>query len=197
MPKTPLRVAIYARVSTRNKQETENQLRKLREYCDQRDWKISDEYIDQESGGTPDRSGFQRLFEAAHQGAFDLVLFWALDRFSREGVLKTLNYLNELESAGVDFKSYTERYLDSSGIFKEAILALLATLAKQERVRISERVKAGMDRARAQGKRVSRPPIPEKTRKRIAQLANKNWSLRAIARELGISPSTVGKYRNL
>jgi DNA invertase Pin-like site-specific DNA recombinase len=148
------KVAIYARVSTRDRQETENQLRELRAYCRKQDWTVVGEYVDRESGGTANRPQFRRLFQDAHQRKFDLVLFWALDRFSREGVLRTLTYLNELEAAGVQFKSYAERYIDSSGLFKEAILAILATLAKQERIRLAERVKAGLDRARAEGKRL-------------------------------------------
>ena len=101
-----------------------------------------------------------------------MVLFWALDRFSREGVLRTLTYLNDLESSGVEFKSYAERYIDSSGLFKEAILAILATLAKQERIRLSERVKAGLDRARSEGRRLGRPKLPDSVITEIRQASS-------------------------
>lgn len=177
-------VAIYARVSTRDRQEAENQLREIRSYCKKQAWPVIREYIDRESGGSATRPAFRRLFADAHQRKFDLILFWALDRFSREGVLKTLTYLHELESAGVEFKSYTERYIDSSGIFKEAILAILATLAKQERIRLSERVKAGLDRARAAGKRVGRPKLPAPLTNEIRRLYRSGLSKRAIARRL-------------
>lgn len=188
------RTVIYARVSTRDRQEALNQLRILREECE-RDpqLELAGEYVDQESGGTADRTEFRRLFEDAHRRRFDLVLFWALDRFSREGALATLHHLQELESYGVGFRSYSERYLDSTGIFKEAIVALLATLAKQERLRLSDRVKAGMERARAQGKPISRPALDEKLRARIRKLAG-GKSQAAIARELGIGRATVQKY---
>ena len=76
----------------------------------------------------------------AAQRQFDVVLFWALDRFTREGALETLQHLNWLGSYGVGFRSFTEPYLDSCGIFKDAVIAILGTIAKQERVRISERV---------------------------------------------------------
>jgi DNA invertase Pin-like site-specific DNA recombinase len=177
-------VAIYARVSTRDRQETENQLRELRKFCEKQGWKIADEYVDHESGGNANRPEFRRLFSDAHQRKFDMVLFWALDRFSREGVLKTLNYLSDLESAGVQFKSYMERYVDSSGIFKEAILAILATLAKQERLRLSERVKAGLARARADGKVIGRPQLPEATIQEIRSLYASGLSKREVARRV-------------
>jgi DNA invertase Pin-like site-specific DNA recombinase len=176
-------VAIYARVSTRDRQETENQLRELRKFCEKQGWKIADQYVDHESGGNANRPEFRRLFTDAHQRKFDMVLFWALDRFSREGVLKTLNYLSDLESSGVQFKSYMERYVDSSGIFKEAILAILATLAKQERLRLSERVKAGLARARADGKTVGRPKLPTAAVAEIQRLYSTGMSKREIARQ--------------
>jgi len=178
------KVAIYARVSTRDKQETENQLRELRVYSNKQGWVIVGEYVDHESGGKADRPSFRRLFDDAHQRKFDMVLFWALDRFSREGVLRTLTYLNDLETSGVQFKSYTERYIDSSGLFKEAILAILATLAKQERIRLSERVKAGLDRARSEGRRLGRPKLPDSAIAEIRQLHRQGISKREIARRV-------------
>lgn len=177
-------VAIYARVSTRDRQEAENQLRELRAYSQKQGWRIVGEYVDRESGGKADRPQFRRLFDDAHRRKFDMVLFWALDRFSREGVLRTLTYLNDLESAGVQFKSYAERYIDSSGLFKEAILAILATLAKQERIRLSERVKAGLDRARSEGRRLGRPRLPEAIVSEIRQLHRQGVSKREIARRV-------------
>jgi DNA invertase Pin-like site-specific DNA recombinase len=182
--KTVERVAIYARVSTRDRQETENQLRLLRTYSGKQGWRIVGEYVDRESGGKADRPEFRRLFDDAHRRKFDLVLFWALDRFSREGVLRTLTYLNDLESSGVEFKSYAEAYIDSSGLFKEAILAILATLAKQERIRLSERVKAGLDRARSEGKRLGRPTLPQSVVAEIRLDYQQGMSKREIARRV-------------
>ena len=99
----------------------------------------------------------RKLFEDASRKKFDVVLFWSLDRFSREGVLETLQHLERLSSFGVKWFSYREEYLRSMGIFKDAVLAILAVIAKQERVRLSERVKAGLSRARLQGKTLGRP----------------------------------------
>src|SRR5712664_3554889 len=161
-----MKIALYARVSTKDKgQETENQLVQLREFASKQGWQIIREYIDRETGGTSDRAEFQAMFADASRRKFDLVLFWSLDRLSREGVLETLQHLNRLTSYGVNYRSFTEQYFDSCGIFKDAVISILATIAKQERIRISERVKAGLERARTRGKRLGRPQIVVDTRK--------------------------------
>jgi DNA invertase Pin-like site-specific DNA recombinase len=158
-----MRVAVYARISTRDKgQDYQNQLRDLKAYVSARrkdGWKLVHSYVDQASGKNGERPEFQKLFEDAGRRKFDLLLFWSLDRFSREGVLETLQHLQRLTAAGVDYKSYTEQYLDSLGVFRDAVLSILATIAKQERVRIRERTIAGQERARAQGTRLGRPRL--------------------------------------
>src|SRR5512143_2265267 len=117
------RVALYGRVSTiHNGQEAENQLRELRQFVRRKKsdgWRLAGEYVDQASGSKADRPEFQRLFWDAAERKFDLVLFWSLDRFSREGVLETLQHLQTLTSYGVGWKSFTEQYLDSCGIFRD------------------------------------------------------------------------------
>src|SRR6266853_5749849 len=154
-----MKVGLYARVSTKDKgQETENQLVQLREFAAKQNWPITREYIDRETGGTSDRAEFQAMFADASRRKFDLLLFWSLDRLSREGVLETLQHLNRLTTCGVGYKSFSEQYLDSCGIFKDAVIAIIATVAKQERVRISQRVRAGLEVARAKGRRIGRPP---------------------------------------
>jgi hypothetical protein len=123
-----MKIAIYARVSTKDKgQDTENQLVQLREFAAKQGWQITREYVDRETGGSADRMEFQRMFADASRRAFDLLLFWSLDRLSREGVLETLQHLNRLTSCGVAYKSYTEQYFDSCGIFKDAVISILAT----------------------------------------------------------------------
>ena len=147
-----MRIAIYGRVSTKDRgQEVENQLMQLREFAAKQGWTVTREYIDHESGSRADRPEFKNMFQDASQRRFDLVLFWSLDRLSREGVLQTLNYLNSLASHGVGYRSFTEQYFDSCGIFKDAVIAIMATVAKQERIRISERTKAGLEAAKRKG----------------------------------------------
>jgi DNA invertase Pin-like site-specific DNA recombinase len=185
-----MKIAIYARVSTA-KQDNENQLAQLHEFAAKQNWQVFDNYIDQESGSTSDRPEFQRMFADASKRKFDLVLFWALDRLSREGVLETLQHLNRLTGYGVDYKSYTEQFFDSCGIFKDAVIAIMATLAKQERVRRAERTKAGLAVARAKGKTLGRPRTVKVHSVDIARLKAQGHSLRAIGRSLGISEGSV------
>ena len=186
-------VALYARVSTKDgRQNTENQLIQLREYARKQGWTIAGEYVDHESGGTSKRAQFQRMFADAHTRKFDLVMFWSLDRFSREGVLETLNHLERLTAAGVNWRSFTEEYLDSCGLFRDAVLSILATIAKQERVRRSERATAAISKLRRQGKteHLGRPRLVV-DRAKVGKLVAAGMSVRAIAVELGISNATA------
>lgn len=186
-----MKIAVYARVST-DKQDTENQLVQLRDFAAKQDWQIIREYVDCESGSKSDRVQFQAMFADASRRKFDLVLFWALDRLSREGVYQTLQHLNRLESYGVGFRSFTEPYFDSCGVFKDAVIAIMATLAKQERVKRAERTRAGLARVRAAGRRLGRPvTLNGQHRAEIVRLMALGHSLRAVARQLGISDRSV------
>jgi DNA invertase Pin-like site-specific DNA recombinase len=190
-----MKVAIYARVSTKDKgQSTDNQLPDLRRYAQAHGWKIYKEYSEEESGATAKREQFQQLFQDAFQKRFDMVLFWSLDRFSREGPLPTLQHLNKLEGYGVGFKSFTEQYLDSTGIFKEAVISILASIAKQERVRLGERTRAGLERAKAKGKKLGTPGKTQEQIDQIRQLSKEGKSGYAIKKIMGISASTIAKY---
>lgn len=187
-----MRVAIYARISTNNKgQDSENQLQVLREFCQRSNFQIFNEYVDEVSGGAAERPAFKRMFMDASKRKFQLVLFWSLDRFSREGTRPTIQHLERLESYGVSFQSFTEQYIDSCGIFKDVIISLLSTLARQEKVRLGERVLAGLARSSKKG---GRPTIGKNIVVQIKELKNNGKSNRSIARELNLSHSTVGLY---
>jgi DNA invertase Pin-like site-specific DNA recombinase len=186
-------VAIYSRVSTKDKgQDCENQLRQLREFCAKQGWEIANVYVDHASGKRCDREAFQEMFAAASKRQFDVVLFWSLDRFSREGVFETLQHLQRLTGYGVGYRSFTEQYLDSCGMFRDAVISILATVAKQERVRLSERTVAGLERARAKGRVGGRPKVVC-DRQKVMTLHRDGLSLGRIAGELGLSKTTVAR----
>jgi len=186
-----VRVALYSRVSTKDKgQDVRNQTDQLREFCSKQDWQIVKEYTDKASGKRGDRVQFQAMFEAASRREFDTVLFWSLDRLSREGVYETLQHLQRLTAYGVGYKSYTEEYLDSCGIFRDAVIGILATVAKQERIRLSERVTAGLARAKREGRTGGRPKVIVSTSK-IRKLADQGISAVQIGTQLGVSRMTV------
>src|SRR5215469_7400912 len=188
-----MKAALYSRVSTRDKgQDVENQLRQLWEFCDRQSWSVSREFVDHASGKRSDREQFQAMFSAASRREFDSVLFWSLDRFSREGVYETLQHLQRLTACGVGYRSFTEQYLDSCGLFKDAVISILATIAKQERVRLSERTIAGLQRARSNGRIGGRPRVIC-NRDRVAELRRSGMSLGQIAAKMGLAKTTVAR----
>jgi DNA invertase Pin-like site-specific DNA recombinase len=160
---TTIRIALYARISKdKSDQNTENQLEDLREFVRRKagdGWVLEGEYVDRATGKTAERPAFKRLFEDAAPKKFDVVVFWALDRLSREGTYETLGHLQRLSASGVDWWSYREEYLRSIGPFRDAVLGVLACVARQERIRISERVHAGLRRARREGRQLGRPRV--------------------------------------
>jgi len=160
------KVAIYVRVST-DQQEVDNQLLQLREYCKNQGWEIYMEYKDIVTGkevNELNRPSFRDMFSDASKKLFDIVLFWDLSRFSRAGTLYTLKKLNELENYGIDWHSYSDKYLSSLGEFKDVVISLMATVAKQEREKISERTKAGIQRARIRGSPIGKRGKDKKKR---------------------------------
>lgn len=179
---------IYTRVST-DDQAPENQISQLRDYARKHDWQIFDVKTDICSGSksADERSGLKSVFDLARQRKFDILLFWSLDRFSREGSRKTLEYLSRLDAYGVKWHSYTEEYISSLGIFADAIISLMACLAKQERIRISERTKAGLVRIKAQGIKLGRPKTNHSLILRACNLKQTGLSYSAIGRELNLS----------
>lgn len=190
---SPHRVGIYARVS-RDSSDNANQLLLLREYCQKMNYEIHLEYVDVISGGKSNRPKFNEMMTDASKRKFDLLLFFALDRLTREGTRQTIHYLQLLESYGITYQSYSEPYLNNSGVFKDVIISLLSTLARQERIRTAERVRAGLARARAQGKVGGRPPLDEAIVAKIHELKTQGLSIVAISRQLGISRGSVYQY---
>ena len=159
------KVAIYCRVST-DKQEAENQLIQLREFCKKCEYEIYGEFVDVISGKEIARPRYDEMFREAHKKKFELVLFWDFSRFSRAGTLYTLQKLKELENLEIEWESYQEPYFKSIGQFKDVVLSVISTVAKIEREKISERTKAGLERAKKQGKTLGRPQGSKDKRRR-------------------------------
>lgn len=154
-----MKIAIYARVSKNDEsQDAQNQLNPLRDYAKALGGEIVEEYIDLASGGNSDRENFLRMLNDAEKHKFDFLLLWALDRFSREGIPNTLGYIERLKRNGVAIKSLQESWLDTrdEGL-SDLLLAIFSWVAKQERKRIVERTKAGLERAKRHGKKLGRP----------------------------------------
>ena len=196
-----MRVAIYARVSTDDKgQDPENQLRELRAWCINSGHMISHEYVEHESGrkGADRRKQFAALFDDAAKRKFDCVLFWALDRFSREGMAQTIAHLQRLVSYGIAFHSYAEPHLATDNeLVRNVLLALLSSLAKLEAQKVSDRTKAGMARAKANGIKIGRPKLGIEIRRKIAQRAAKGETPYAIAKALRIDRHTAARYARM
>jgi DNA invertase Pin-like site-specific DNA recombinase len=158
LPTAGIRVALYARISTSDgRQDTDNQLAQLREYCQRQGYAVVQVYTDHATGKHSDRDAFKQLFDGASKRLFDRVVVWALDRFTREGVLETFEHIRRLTTYGVAFESYTEQHFRTTGPAGELMLAMSAWIARQERQRISDRTKAGLERARRSGRVPGRP----------------------------------------
>jgi DNA invertase Pin-like site-specific DNA recombinase len=195
--KKQIRAAYYLRVSTES-QELENQRAEIVPFIENRGWRLADSFEDSMSGRKTekDRPGFAAMLKAAHQRKFDIIVFWALDRLTREGARATLNYLQRLESKGVGYISYQEQWLDSTGPFKDVMLSMFATMAKQETARISERTLAGLKTARAKGKRLGRPPLLDATILQVLALNRENaMGAMRIAKQTTIQRTEKGYHK--
>ena len=180
--------AVYARVSTRD-QSTESQLLDLRRYVKQRNWDSYREYCDHGISGTKDsRPALNALMEDARKRRFDLVLVWRFDRFARS-TKHLILALEEFRHLGIGFVSYQEN-IDTSSPLGSAIFTIISAVAQLERDIIAERVKAGLRRARQNGKRLGRPRAHIDTT-RIRKMHLQGLSHRAIGRQLGTSHTTV------
>ncbi len=151
------RVALYARVSTRD-QSTDSQLLDLRRYVRERGWNIFKEYVDEGISGTKDsRPALNELMDNAKKRRFDVVLVWRFDRFARS-TQHLINALEEFKNLKIDFVSYQEN-IDTSSPLGSAIFTIISAVAQLERDIIAERVKAGLRRARENGKKLGRPKV--------------------------------------
>jgi len=181
-----LRVALYARVSTKNNgQDPETQLMALRDYASARKLAVFAEYVDVGISGSKDsRPALNQLMADARKRRFDAVLVARFDRFARSTRHLVLA-LEEFNALGVDFISLSES-VDTSTPMGKMVYTVIAAVAELERSLIRERVVMGLQRAKAQGKRLGRPSGTKANLRKIQKLKSQGLSIRQIASELKI-----------
>ncbi len=191
-----LRVALYARVSTKNNgQDPETQLIALREYASARKLAVFAEYVDVGISGSKDsRPALNKLMADARKRRFDTVLVARFDRFARSTRHLVLA-LEEFNALGVDFISLSES-VDTSTPMGKMVYTVIAAVAELERSLIRERVVMGLQRAKAQGKRLGRPSGTKANVRKIQKLKSQGLSIRRIASEMNISKSTISRLLN-
>jgi DNA invertase Pin-like site-specific DNA recombinase len=185
---TVKRVAVYVRVSTKD-QSVDMQLNDLERYSKERDLSIFNVYKDNGVSGTKEtRPALSELMNDAKKRKFDIVLVWRFDRFARS-TKHLVTALYEFRNLGIDFISYQEN-IDTSSPLGEAIFTIISAMSKLERDIIAERVKGGLRKAKANGKRLGRPKSEVDTDK-VIEYRKQNKSIRQIASELNLSKGAV------
>jgi DNA invertase Pin-like site-specific DNA recombinase len=182
-------VALYLRVSTVD-QHPETQLHDLRAMAQQRGFQIGAEYTDRISGTKARRPGLDDLLRDARRGRFQVVLVWASDRIARS-VRHFLEVLDEFNRLNVEFVSFRES-IDTGGPLGRAVVIIIGAIAELERNLIIERVRAGMRRARLEGRHIGRRPI-EVDRVAVLRDRNRGDSLTNIAKAHRVSRATVSR----
>jgi len=189
--KKELRTGLYARVSTSNhKQDVNLQLQELRQAAEQRSWSVVDTYIDDGISGAQDnRPALNRMMQDARCGKLDLIAVWKLDRLGRS-LKHLLTILDELNTIKVGFVSIRDAGIDTTTATGKLMLMLIGAFAEYERSMIIERVKAGVEKAKANGIHCGRPRQELDLRAAIALLKQKH-SIREISSMLKISRQTL------
>ncbi len=181
------RTALYLRCSTTD-QHTETQELDLRQLTSQRGFEIVEVYSDYASGAKNSRPALDRMMADARKGKFDVVLVWACDRLARS-VTHFLETIDELNHLNVEFVSYREQ-LETGGPLGRAVVVIISAIAELERSLIIERVKAGLRRARLEGRRLGRPPV-NIDRDAVRQDRERGMSIRQLAKHHGIAETSV------
>jgi DNA invertase Pin-like site-specific DNA recombinase len=182
------RAALYARVSTLD-QTTANQLYDLRQMAQQRGFEIVEEFVDHGISGTrARRPALDKMMDDARRGQFDIVVVWAADRLARS-VRHFLEVLDELNRLNIEFVSFREQ-LDTGGPLGRAVVVIISAIAELERSLIVERVRAGMRRAKLEGRQIGRTPL-QVDRAALLRDRERGISLQDLAKSYGISKASV------
>ena len=190
-----LRAAIYLRVS-RDSQTTENQRIVLTKLAERRGFEILHQYEDQGISGGKSRDkrpAFDQMLKDAMRRRFDVLLVWSMDRLGRS-VLHVAQAMAELDAAGVALIS-EQQGIDGTGPFGRAMMQMATVFAELERSMIRARVMAGLDRVRAQGKRLGRPSINPKVEDAIRQQLSAGHGILKVAKIVGVGSGTVQRVK--
>ena len=185
------KVALYSRVST-DSQTTENQLLELREVAARNGWVVVQEFTDQGISGAKGRDqrpAFDALIKAAMRKEFDLIASWSVDRLGRS-LQDLVAFLSDIHAKQVDLYLH-QQGMDTSTPSGKALFQMMGVFAEFERAMIQERVKAGLQRAKAQGKRLGRPTMAPDIEGRILALREQGMGKVKIAKTLGVGVSVV------
>ena len=180
-----MRIALYARVST-DDQSCENQLVELRRYSAARGWEPRESVDHAQSGSKDRRPALDAMVTDAKRRRFDAVVVWRLDRLGRN-LKHLITLIDEMQALGIAFVSLGEG-IDATTPAGKLQLHILAAIAEFERARIQERVRAGLARAKAQGKRLGRPRLTP------AKIVVPGGSVRSAAAVWGVSKSTAARW---
>ena len=191
MKTPPQRVALYARVST-DGQTCDNQLQALREAAVRSGWEVVAEFVDHAVSGAKgrqERPQFDAMLKAATRREFDLVAAWSVDRLGRS-LQDLIGFLSELHALGVGLFLH-QQGIDTTTPAGKAMFQMMGVFAEFERAMIQERVRAGLARAKADGKRLGRPKVGNEKEHLIRKLRDGGKGIRAVAREAGVGVSVV------
>jgi putative DNA-invertase from lambdoid prophage Rac len=181
---------VYLRVSTLE-QSVENQRPELIQLAKARGFEVA-EVIEETASAAKHRPGFERVMKLAHEGKVNVVIVWALDRMGRS-MIGNLQAVLELDRLGVQVVSMKELWLQTEGPVRALLIAIFSWVAEQERSRIRERTRAGLDRARKAGKQLGRPVVMIDADTALL-LRRRGLSLRAVAGKLGVGHSTLHRF---
>jgi putative DNA-invertase from lambdoid prophage Rac len=191
-PRTPRAAAIYVRVSKADgTQSTENQLPEVEQLARARGFDVVHVY-DEQASALKHRPKYASMLRDAKRGKFDVVIVWALDRLGRS-MVGNLQDVLELDRIGVQVVSVRESWLDTGGPVRNLLIAVFSWVAEQERARLVERTRAGMEQARRRGSRIGRPQA-RLDKDELRRLRAQGLSVRKIAEHLGVGSSTVQRH---
>lgn len=187
------RAALYARISTQEgRQHLDSQMDALREFAGRMHWTVVNEFTDQVSGHSRRRPGLERMLEAAARRSFDIVAVHELSRLTRRGITDAFEIIERLDRSQVEFWSITQEMFRTVGPAGKLLVAIAAYIAESETAVMRSRIKAGLERARKNGKKLGHEPIPLNL-DQVARLYDSGLSLRKVAKQLGVSHATIDR----